>query len=173
MAASGNDYAPADCDIYCLHHLVASVMSSLHEHSRVHCPGSSKLPVQIMNFVVMKRLKMPHCLHRSVHFPTSHVLVNFLSERVKLSLCLTSSALRHEGVWRSGCVDPHFVDLRTGWRRVVSFTPRPLYTRERAPSTHWIGGWVSHRAGLDDVEKRKFFTLPELTLRPLGRPARS
>jgi hypothetical protein len=26
--------------------------------------------------------------------------------------------------------------------------------------THWIGGWVDPRAGLDDVEKRKFLTLP-------------
>jgi hypothetical protein len=24
---------------------------------------------------------------------------------------------------------------------------------ERAPGTHWIGGWVSPRAGLDDMEK--------------------
>jgi hypothetical protein len=31
---------------------------------------------------------------------------------------------------------------------------------------------VGPRAGLDDVEKRKFFTLPELELRPLGRRAR-
>jgi hypothetical protein len=23
------------------------------------------------------------------------------------------------------------------------------------PGTHWIGGWVGPRAGLDDVEKRK------------------
>jgi hypothetical protein len=23
---------------------------------------------------------------------------------------------------------------------------------ERAPSTHWIGGWVDSRAGLDDME---------------------
>jgi hypothetical protein len=29
---------------------------------------------------------------------------------------------------------------------------------ERAPSTHWIGGWVNPRAGLDDVERRKFLT---------------
>jgi hypothetical protein len=48
------------------------------------------------------------------------------------------------------------------------FTPR-----ERAPGTHWIGGWVDPRAGVDDVEKRKFFTLPGLELQPLGRPARS
>jgi hypothetical protein len=39
------------------------------------------------------------------------------------------------------------------------------------PCTHWIGGWVDPRAGLDDAEKRKFFTLPGLELRPLGRPA--
>jgi hypothetical protein len=32
------------------------------------------------------------------------------------------------------------------------FTPE-----ERAPGTHWIGGWVGPRAGLDDVEMRKFF----------------
>jgi hypothetical protein len=24
---------------------------------------------------------------------------------------------------------------------------------ERVPGTHWIGGWVDPRAGLDDVEK--------------------
>jgi hypothetical protein len=28
------------------------------------------------------------------------------------------------------------------------FTPR-----ERAPGTHWIGGWVSPRGGLDNMEK--------------------
>jgi hypothetical protein len=44
---------------------------------------------------------------------------------------------------------------------------------ERAPGTHWIGSWVDLRAGLDDVENRKFFTLSGLELRPLGRPARS
>jgi hypothetical protein len=32
---------------------------------------------------------------------------------------------------------------------------------------------VDLRAGLDDLQKRKFFTLPGLELRPLGRPARS
>jgi hypothetical protein len=39
--------------------------------------------------------------------------------------------------------------------------------------THWIGGWVDPRAGLDDVEKRKFLILPGLELRPLGRSART
>jgi hypothetical protein len=65
----------------------------------------------------------------------------------------------------SGCIDPHFLDLGTSWRRVVNFTPRPFYP--------WIGGWVDLRAGLNDLEKRKFLTLPRLELRPLSRPARS
>jgi hypothetical protein len=32
--------------------------------------------------------------------------------------------------WRrmgSGCIDPHFLDLSTSWRAVVSFMPRSLY----------------------------------------------
>jgi hypothetical protein len=93
--------------------------------------------------------------------------------KVKLFLCLTNQALRHEGVWGSGCIDPHFLDIGTTWRWVVSFTPRPLYPGERAPGTRYIRGWVDPRTGLDDVEKRKFLTLPRLELRPLGRRARS
>jgi hypothetical protein len=42
----------------------------------------------------------------------------------------------------------------------------PLYHQERAPGTHFIGGWVEPRAGLEDKEKWKFFTLPELELQP-------
>jgi len=33
---------------------------------------------------------------------------------------------------------------------VVSFTPR-----ERDPGTHWIGGWVGLRVGMDTVVRRK------------------
>jgi hypothetical protein len=51
--------------------------------------------------------------------------------------------------------------------------PAVLPPGERAPGTHWLGGWVDPRAGLDDAEKRKFLTLPGLELRPLGRPANS
>jgi hypothetical protein len=47
--------------------------------------------------------------------------------------------------------------------RPCRFTPG-----ERAPYTHWIGGWVCPRAGLDDVQKRKFLTLPGLELQPVS-----
>jgi hypothetical protein len=72
-----------------------------------------------------------------------------------------------------GCIDPHFLELGTSWRWVVSFTLRLLYFRGKTRGTHWIGGWVDPRAFLDDVEKRKFLTLPGLELRHLDRPARS
>jgi hypothetical protein len=40
--------------------------------------------------------------------------------------------------------------------RPSRFTPG-----DRAPCTHWIGGWVDPRIDLDDVEK-KFLTLPTM-----------
>jgi hypothetical protein len=52
-----------------------------------------------------------------------------ISVKIKLSLYLTNWALRHEGVCRSGYIDPRFLDLDTSWRWVVSFMPRPLYPR--------------------------------------------
>jgi hypothetical protein len=42
--------------------------------------------------------------------------------------------------------------------------PAGLPPGKKAHSTYWIGGWVGTRAGLDDVEKRKFLTLPGLEL---------
>jgi hypothetical protein len=52
--------------------------------------------------------------------------------------------------------------------RPCRFTPG-----ERAPGTHWIKDWVDLRAGLNDLEKRKFLTLPGLELRSLCRAVHS
>jgi hypothetical protein len=52
--------------------------------------------------------------------------------------------------------------------RLGRFTPE-----ERAPGTHWIGGWVDLRARLEAVKKRKFLILPGHEVRPLGHSARS
>jgi hypothetical protein len=53
--------------------------------------------------------------------------------------------------------------------------PRPGHFTpgERAPATHWVGGWVDPRADLNDSEKRRSLTLPGFKLRPLGHPARN
>jgi hypothetical protein len=42
--------------------------------------------------------------------------------------------------------------------------PAALLSGKDPPGTHWIGGWVGPRASLDDMEKRKFLTLPGLEL---------
>jgi hypothetical protein len=64
-------------------------------------------------------------------------------------------------------MEPCFRNLETS--RPCRFT-----LAERAPCTHLTGSWVDPRAGLDDMEDLKFFTLPGLELRPLlGRPAHS
>jgi hypothetical protein len=54
---------------------------------------------------------------------------------VKLSQYLTNQALRHEGVWGNGCIDPCFLFLGTSWRRVVSSTrPAALSQRKEPPA---------------------------------------
>jgi hypothetical protein len=72
-------------------------------------------------------------------------------------------------------IDPHFLELGTSCRWVTTFKPRPLYPRKKTPppGTHWMEGRVHQRAGLDDVEKRKFLSLPGFELRPFGRPTSS
>jgi hypothetical protein len=59
------------------------------------------------------------------------------------------------------------------WGEWSASRPGHFILWERGPGTHWIGGWEVPKAGLEDVEKRKFLTLPGLKLRLLGCPARS
>jgi hypothetical protein len=73
----------------------------------------------------------------------------------------------------SGCTDHIFLTSALVGGEWSTSRPGRFTPGERAPGTHWIAGWVDLRAGLDDLEKRKFLTLPGLELRPLGRPARS
>jgi hypothetical protein len=47
---------------------------------------------------------------------SSYTFLRNVGKKVKLSLCFTNEALCHEGVWGSGCIDPHFLDLGTIWR---------------------------------------------------------
>jgi hypothetical protein len=56
----------------------------------------------------------------------------------------------------SALVGGEWSDSRPG-----RFTPG-----ERAPGTHWRGGWVDLKAGLEAGEKRKILTLLEIEPRP-------
>jgi hypothetical protein len=52
------------------------------------------------------------------------------------------------------------LDLSTRWRRVVSFTPRPLYPRETDPCIRWIRSWVG------PCGEEKFYALLGIERRP-------
>jgi hypothetical protein len=52
------------------------------------------------------------------------------------------------------------LDLVTRWECVVSVTPRPCFTPgESTPGTHWTGGWVGPRVGLDTEARGKALCL--------------
>jgi hypothetical protein len=61
-------------------------------------------------------------------------------------------------------IDPRILD-RSALRPGRSTPGKEL------PGTHWIGGWIGPRAGLDDVERRKIVHLLGLKLRSLSHPA--
>jgi hypothetical protein len=63
------------------------------------------------------------------------------------SACLYTTPWRHKA---SVGIAPRILNLGTRCTWVISFTPRPLYK-----DTHWIGGCVGHRAGLDAVARRE------------------
>jgi hypothetical protein len=81
--------------------------------------------------------------------------VPFLGPSVKLSLCF-KRASRHEnilGEWRYSSTHSSTSALDGGeWS---ASRPGRFTAGERAPGTHWIGGWVGPRAVLEAVVKRK------------------
>jgi hypothetical protein len=92
---------------------------------------------------------------------------------VRLSALRAGRHLPPERVWYSLLLDSRTQGHSAAGRIRPTSRPGRFTPGERDPCTHWIGGRVGTRAVLDDVEKRKFLTLPGLELRPLGRPARS
>jgi hypothetical protein len=58
--------------------------------------------------------------------------------------------------WGSGSIAPTYplTSVLDGGRWSAS-RPDRFTPRERAPGTHWIGGWIGPRAVLDAVMKRK------------------
>jgi hypothetical protein len=68
-------------------------------------------------------------------------------------------------------MDPRFLTSALVGGEWSASRPGRFTSWERAPGTRWVGGWVAPSSDLD-VDKRKFLTLPELELRPLGRSVR-
>jgi hypothetical protein len=57
--------------------------------------------------------------------------------------------------WGSGGIAPRILDSALDGGEWSASRPGRFTPMGRAPGTHWIGGWVGPRAGLDAVVKRK------------------
>jgi hypothetical protein len=71
----------------------------------------------------------------------------------------------------NGGIAPHILNLNTRLEWVVRFTPQPLYPGERISGTHWVGGLVGPKAGLDAGIKPRSSSPSLITL--LSYPASS
>jgi hypothetical protein len=73
-------------------------------------------------------------LASQVGFCSMELVIRYITfkVKVKLSLWLTKHHAM-KAYWRSGGIAPRILDLGTRWRRVVSFTPRPLYPQGKSP----------------------------------------
>jgi hypothetical protein len=104
-------------------------------------------------------------LHKQFFALVSVIIVQHKAKKTKFSLCFSNWALCHEGIlgeWRYSSTHSLTLALDVGdWSASCPgcFTPR-----ERAPGTHWIGGWVSPRAVLDVVVRK--IPIPHWELNP-------
>jgi hypothetical protein len=89
-------------------------------------------------------------------------------------VCFTNTPQPHD-VWGGGWKyrSTFFLTSAVAGGEWSASRPGLFTPEERVVSTDWIKGWVEPRAGLDDVEWRKFLTVLGLELRPVDRPTRS
>jgi hypothetical protein len=89
---------------------------------------------------------------------------------------LTSRSSKHMEEWGT---TPPFITFALDGGEWSGLRPCRFTPGERAPGTHWIGGWMGPRFGLDAVEKRQILPLtgietgpsrPSLYLRQSYRP---
>jgi hypothetical protein len=81
--------------------------------------------------------------------------ISIKRQKVKLSLCFFKWTPCYEGVLGGGGIVSCILTLALDGGEWSASRPGRFTPRERAPGIHWIGGWVSPRAILDVVGKRK------------------
>jgi hypothetical protein len=125
------------CYIFTSHSLATTSNIGNSSASRAHVVTLRRISCSSVLFFTASRSELPTEL-------LCTVLITFQHGRQKTSYIHLYSptikgkskvipALRHEGVRRSGCIDPHFLELGAIWRWVVSFTPPLFYPRGKSP----------------------------------------
>jgi len=119
-------------------------------------PREGGSAVEAWSYFLDHVLKLRMCGALTPH-PSYQMLYWYLYAgkcKVKIAPMLNKAPC-HEEVRGSGSIGTCILNLSSRWRWVVRFMSWPLYLRERAPGTHWIGGWVRPIDGLDTVVRRK------------------
>jgi hypothetical protein len=104
-------------------------------------------------FVFINFLSCPVFYQNVPFFKLWEPYINPASNKIsiKLPLCLIDSAPRHEDIWGSGGIAPTLTSELKGDERSAS-RPGRFTSGDIAPGTHWRGGRVGHRAGLDAMK---------------------
>jgi hypothetical protein len=68
----------------------------------------------------------------------------------------------------SGGIAPLFLTFALDGGEWSATCPCHFTARERAPGTHWIGGWVGRKVGMYAVEKRNILHCQILNSHPAG-----
>jgi hypothetical protein len=84
----------------------------------------------------------------------------------------SSPATRHGGAWRERrCSSYSFLTSALDGSEWSASRPGRALPRGKDPCTHWTGGWVGPRAGLDTEVRGKIpLSLPGIEPRTPGRP---
>jgi hypothetical protein len=98
--------------------------------------------------------------HKQSHRnPSKNVWMDIEKAKGKVFCACLNWAPRDEGVlgeWSYSST--HSLASALDWGEWSASRPGRFIPKERASGTHWIGGWVGPRAGLDAVVKRKIPT---------------
>jgi hypothetical protein len=71
-----------------------------------------------------------------------------------------------EVIWGSRGISPSFLTLTLDGDEWSAFCPAHSICGKRAPGTHWIGGCVGPRAGLDVMERERKISCALLGIKP-------
>jgi hypothetical protein len=150
---SNNPHAPADLPqrkpFNCI------LCNNLETYSEVRC--TKQLTAAQGSEYETRAITLAPVLHARTHAHTQQLPPgqDQCPVYIKLSLCF-NCAPRHEGVlgeWKYSSAHSWTSALDGGeWS---ASRPSPFTPGERALGTRWIGGWVSPRAVLNSVVKRK------------------
>jgi hypothetical protein len=75
--------------------------------------------------------------------------------------------------WRSGCIVPCILDLRTRWMRVISFMPQPLCSQGKSmwyPLDRRLGGLqIQSGCGGEEKNSHPLLGLESLIIQPVAQ----